>query len=226
MNVGDRLGPYEVLRKIASGGMGEVYEATDVRLKRRVAVKVLTAAPSDSGSRGRILEEARILSRLNHPSICTIHDVGVYNGVPYLVMELLEGTTLRDAVRKQRPSESVALEWAIQFSEALRHAHARGVVHRDIKPENVVITKTGAKLVDFGISGLTTATSESEQKGGTLPYMAPELLRGDRATPQSDLYAFGAVLRELFPDGRTQHVSGSSQVNQLPSNEVLARSRS
>jgi hypothetical protein len=194
---GDRLGPYWIERKLGAGGMGEVYEARDVRLQRRVAVKVLTGVSGDAEVRARILQEARALSRMNHPSICTVHDVGLHEGLPYLVMEVLDGVTLRDAIAKQSPVPfRTAMEWAIPIAEALHAAHQGGVIHRDLKPENIVITRSGVKLVDFGIAALGFQPGDS-RPAGTLPYMSPEQIRGQPATPQSDLFAFGAILFEM-----------------------------
>lgn len=194
---GDRLGPYSIERKLGSGGMGEVYEATDIRLYRRVAIKVLIGIPDDPEVRASMLQEARALSRLNHPHICTVHDVGIHEGIPYLVMELLEGMTLRDAMRKQFPLQlRKTLEWARQIAEAIDAAHRRGVVHRDLKPENIFISRSGVKLVDFGIAALGIQPGD-HGAAGTLPYMSPEQIRREPASPQSDLFAFGAILYEM-----------------------------
>jgi Tol biopolymer transport system component len=197
LNVGQTLGPYRIEGKVAAGGMGEVYRATDLRLKRPVALKVLFRASADGEGPARMLEEARALSRLNHPSICTIHDVGICDGVPYLVMELLEGHTLRDALNRQTPPLATAIEWAISIAEALHAAHHCGVIHRDLKPENIVITRNGPKLVDFGIAALTTKGRHATP-AGTLPYMSPEQVRSEAAGPQSDMFSFGAVLFEML----------------------------
>jgi len=197
LSPGGRLGPYSIERKLGSGGMGEVYEATDLRLRRRVAIKVLTGVADDPDARAHILREARALSRLGHASICTIHDVGMHDGTPYLVMELLEGFTLRAALQKQgRLPVPTAMEWSIQIAEALHAAHQRGVVHRDLKPENIIITRTGAKLIDFGIAALV-AQSAAPHAAGTLPYMSPEQIRREPPGAQSDLFAFGAILYEM-----------------------------
>jgi serine/threonine protein kinase len=198
LRAGDSLGPYRIERRLASGGLGEVYEPTDLRLRRKVAIKVLAAAASDAATRTRILEEARIISRLNHPLICGVYDVGIDDGVPYLVMQLLEGATLRETLQQKLPPPAIALGWSIDIAEALHHAHSAGVVHRDLKPENIVITRTGATLIDFGISALIAVESADSQDAGTLPYMSPEQLQGEPATPLSDLFSFGAILFELL----------------------------
>src|SRR5438132_5079343 len=190
---GTRLGPYEVESLLGSGGMGEVYRARDTRLERIVAVKVLPASLSaEPSSRLRLEREAKSISRLSHPYICTLHDLGHDSGKDYLVMELVEGETLEQRLSKGPLPLEQALRVSIQIAEALAAAHKQGIVHRDLKPGNVMLTKTGAKLMDFGLAKesatapLTSVLAEmaTEQAKitaegtivGTFQYMAPEQL--------------------------------------------------
>jgi Tol biopolymer transport system component/tRNA A-37 threonylcarbamoyl transferase component Bud32 len=208
-----RLGPYEIVSAIGAGGMGEVYKARDTRLDRTVAIKILpehiSAKPQ---ARERFEREARAVSSLNHPHICTLHDIGQQDGIDYLVMEYLEGQTLADRLRKgPLPLEQV-LQYAIQITEALDAAHRHGVIHRDLKPGNIMLTKSGVKLLDFGlakiraaeaaagITALPTQTTPLTAEGtilGTLQYMAPEQLEGVEADARTDIFAFGAVIYEM-----------------------------
>ena len=152
LTAGTRLGPYEVTALIGTGGMGEVYRATDTRLDRTVAIKVLPEhLAADPQRRERFEREAKAVSSLNHSHICTLHDVGEQDGIHYLVMEYVEGDTLQQRLEKGRLSLDQALEYAIQIADALDKAHRQGVVHRDLKPGNIMITKSGTKLLDFGI---------------------------------------------------------------------------
>ncbi len=152
---GTRLGPYEIAAQIGAGGMGEVYRATDTRLDRTVAIKVLPEHLADDPQRRERFErEAKAVSSLNHPHICTLFDVGEQDGVHYLVMELVEGGTLAARLAKGRLPLDQALEYAIQIADALDKAHRQGIVHRDLKPGNVMITKSGTKLLDFGLARL------------------------------------------------------------------------
>jgi Tol biopolymer transport system component len=211
---GTRLGPYEVVAPLGAGGMGEVYRAHDSRLGRDVAIKVL---PSDLSAapeiRARFVREARSISQLNHPHICTLHDVGREGDTDYLVMELVTGETL--AARLQRgpmPTPEV-LRLGAQIADALARAHRAGIVHRDLKPGNVMLSKTGVKLLDFGLARAAgmggtgaaqtvspTVDSPITAEGlilGTLQYMAPEQLEGKEADARSDLWALGCVLYEM-----------------------------
>ena len=223
LSPGVRLGPYEIVTLLGSGGMGEVYRARDTRLERTVAIKVLPEAlAADPQFRTRFDREARTISQLDHPHICALHDVGEQDGVAYLVMQYLEGETL--AARLERtttghpPGSGLAfdraLTIAIEIVSALDKAHRAGVIHRDLKPGNVMLTATGAKLLDFGIaksqapavagSGLsmlpTTPPSLTAQGAiiGTLQYMAPEQLEGKDADARTDIFAFGALVHEMF----------------------------
>jgi len=207
---GTRLGPYEVIAQIDAGGMGEVYKARDARLDRLVAIKVLPPGVADNPlRRDRFDREARIISSLNHPHICTLYDVGHQDGGAYLVMELIDGQTLAERLAKGALPLQQALEYAIQIAEALEAAHRCGIVHRDLKPANVMLTRAGVKLLDFGIAKMTasvaTVSSTLTAEGtlvGTLHYMAPEQLEGRETDARSDIFAFGAVLFEMLTGAR------------------------
>ncbi len=208
-----RLGPYEILAPLGAGGMGEVYRARDTRLKREVAVKVLPASVAGDPERIRRFEqEARAASALNHPNIVTVFDVGTHEGKPFLVTELLEGRTLREALAEKRPGLPAIAGWARKIAAGLSAAHARGIVHRDLKPENIFVTSGGElKLLDFGLAKLTAPDGTALSQAATLPgmtspgmvvgtvgYMSPEQLRGLPLDPRSDLFALGTILHELL----------------------------
>ena len=215
---GHTLGDFRIEKKIGAGGMGEVYAAVDRRLDRRVAIKVLpTRIRLDPALRERFLREARAISQLQHPNICVLHDVGESDGVDFLVMELLEGETLAARIARSRMPYREALTIGAQVGRALAHAHQNGVVHRDVKPGNVMLTRDGAKLLDFGLARFeaqpvdsgTAAPTLSEEPlttagavMGTLQYMSPEQLEGRQATAQSDVFAFGAMLFEMLTGRR------------------------
>jgi len=211
---GTRLGPYEIVSAIGAGGMGEVYRARDARLERTVAIKVLPSHLSSSPEvRQRFEREAKTISALSHPHVCALYDVGNQDGVEYLVMEYLEGETLADRLAKGPLPLEQLLRYGIEMADALDRAHRQGIVHRDLKPGNVMLTKSGVKLLDFGLakamespsakSGLTalpTAAHNLTQEGtvlGTFQYMAPEQLEGKEADARTDIFAFGAVLYEM-----------------------------
>jgi len=208
---GTRFGPYEILAPIGSGGMGEVYKARDTRLDRSVAIKILPSHLSfDKQLRERFDREARMISSISHPHICSLYDVGNENGVDYLVMELLEGTSLADKLSRGALPLDQVLRFGAQIAQALDRAHKAGVVHRDLKPGNVMITKSGAKLLDFGlaklVSGVVTTDAPTEQQKpltqegtilGTFQYMAPEQLEGQQADARTDIFALGCVLYEM-----------------------------
>ncbi len=224
---GRRLGPFEILSSIGAGGMGEVYRARDTRLDRIVAIKVLPTHLADrSELRERFDREARTIASLNHPHICTLHDIGHQDGIDYLVMEYVEGETLAERLQKgPLPLEQV-LQYAIEISDALDKAHRKGVTHRDLKPGNIMLTKTGTKLLDFGLaklrqevapanvslSDLPTAKDPLTAEGaivGTLQYMAPEQLEGNEVDARTDIFSFGAVVYEMATakrafEGKTQ----------------------
>jgi serine/threonine protein kinase/Tol biopolymer transport system component len=212
---GRRLGPYEVHILIGSGGMGEVYRARDTRLNRTVAIKVIPQAlASDPARRQRFEREARAVAALQHPNICTLHDVGHQDGTHYLVMEYLEGETLAARLRKGRLTLDLTLRYGIEVADALDAAHRKGVVHRDLKPGNIFITTHGeAKVLDFGLakldepepvadSSVETATDEKVLTTpgvamGTAPYMSPEQARGEDLDARTDIFSLGAVLYEM-----------------------------
>jgi eukaryotic-like serine/threonine-protein kinase len=212
---GRRLGPYEILSAIGAGGMGEVYRARDTRLDRIVAIKVLPTHLADRAElRERFEREAKTIACLNHPHICTLYDTGHQDEIDYLVMEYLEGETLAQRlVKGPLPLEQV-LQYAIEISDALDKAHRKGVTHRDLKPGNIMLTKTGTKLLDFGLaklkqevapanvplSDLPTANDPLTAQGtivGTLQYMAPEQLEGKEVDARTDIFAFGVVVYEM-----------------------------
>ena len=166
LSAGAKLGPYEILEPIGAGGMGEVYKATDTRLERTVAIKVLPSHVSDHPQvRERFEREARTISQLNHPHICTLHDVGRENGVDFLVMEHIEGETVAERLQKGPLPVEEALKHAIEIADALDKAHRQGVVHRDLKPGNIMLTKSGAKLLDFGLAKTGVAGSGPDLSG-------------------------------------------------------------
>jgi len=215
---GVKLGPYEILSPLGAGGMGEVYRARDTRLDRVVAVKVLpTDLAATAELKARFEREAKAVSALSHPHICALYDVGSEGGVEYLVMEYLEGETLEDRIGKGALPVEQVLKFGIQIADALERAHRQGIVHRDLKPGNVMLTRSGVKLLDFGLaksvaplgelrgdapSSLPTAAGPSRltERGtimGTFQYMAPEQLEGKDADARTDIFALGAVLYEM-----------------------------
>src|SRR5438270_5865554 len=211
---GTRLGPYEVVAPVGAGGMGEVYRGTDTRLDRVVALKILPSHLSSNAEvRERFDREARAISSLSHPNICTLYDVGHHEGTDYLVMEFVEGEPLDERLKKGPLPLDQVLRYGIEIADALDKAHRHGIVHRDLKPSNIMITKSGAKLLDFGLakiamrespvvqlSHLPTAQRQLTQEGtilGTFQYMAPEQLEGLEADARTDIFAFGNVLYEM-----------------------------
>src|SRR6266853_971858 len=191
---GTKLGPYEIVAQLGAGGMGEVYRARDTRLERDVAVKVLPASlASDANLRQRLEREAKAVSKLSHPHICTLHDIGHQDGVDFLVMELVEGETVEQRLMKGPLPPDQVLRIAAQIADALAKAHKLGFVHRDLKPANIMLTKNGAKLMDFG---LAKQTSEG-MLVGTFQYMAPEQLEGKEADARADIFALGELIYEM-----------------------------
>jgi Tol biopolymer transport system component len=216
---GTRLGPYQVVEPIGAGGMGEVYRAHDTRLGRDVAVKVLAGdVANDTERRSRFEREARAVAALDHPHICGIYDVGTADGTHYLVMPLLDGQTLAARLERGALPLDQALTIATEIADALDKAHRHGIVHRDLKPANVMLTRSGARLLDFGLAKLrgpggpvamsgthTAATEAGTARGtilGTLHYMAPEQVEGKDADARSDIWALGAVLYEMVSGDR------------------------
>ena len=236
---GTKLGPYEIVSPLGAGGMGEVYRAKDTRLDRTVAIKVLPShLSSDLELKQRMEREARAISALQHTNICTLHDIGAQDGTDFLVMEYLEGQTLADRLTKGALPLDQVLKIGTEIGLALDKAHQQGIVHRDLKPANIMLTKGGAKLMDFGlakpeitvaptaigpstpsmptmtIAALTSATSPLTQKGsivGTFQYIAPEVLQGAEADARSDIFSFGCVLYEMVTGRRA--FEGKSQLS-------------
>ncbi len=212
---GTKLGPYEIIAPLGAGGMGEVYRARDARLGREVAIKVLPSQLSQNHDlRARFEREAKAISGLQHPNICVLYDVGRQDEVDFLVMEYLEGETLAARIKKGPIPLDDALKIAIAVASALGAAHRKGIVHRDLKPGNIMLTDTGAKLLDFGLAKyeqsvaaneqtMTTLLTGDAQVVGTLPYMSPEQLDGKETDARSDIFAFGAVLYEILTGRRT-----------------------
>ena len=214
LGAGTKLGPYEIVAPLGAGGMGEVYRARDTRLERDVAIKVLPAGlSSDPSLKQRLEREAKAVSKLSHPHICALYDIGSQDGADYLVMELLEGETLEQRLmRGPLPSEQT-IRYGAQIADALSQAHKLGITHRDLKPSNVMLTKSGAKLMDFGLakqfgpatlaSTLTEMTAEQAKltvEGtivGTFQYMAPEQLEGKEADARTDIFALGELIYEM-----------------------------
>ena len=240
---GTVLGPYRIDGFIGAGGMGEVFHATDTRLNRRVALKLLpTGAALDEQMRARLRREATAVAALAHPHICTLYDVGSHDHVDFLVMEYLDGDTLAARLEGGRMPFDEAITHAVAIASALDHAHRQGIVHRDLKPANIMLTSSGAKLLDFGLAkrdvsrphgpavvqlGQTGSDDASlTQDGdiiGTLMYMAPEQIEGHRADTKSDLFSFGAVLFEMlsgspaFAGDSTSHVRAAILEHEPPS---------
>jgi len=236
---GVKLGPYEILSPLGAGGMGEVYRARDTRLERTVAIKIISENLNSNGElKQRFEREARAISKLQHPHICVLHDVGSHNGTSYLVMEYLEGETLAERLCKGPLPLDQLLKIGIEIGDALDKAHRSGIMHRDLKPANIMLTKSGAKLMDFGLArGLAAPASAaaSTQSGmpsftatptltnpvspltgegtivGTLNYMSPEQIEGKEADSRSDIFAFGAVLYEMATGKRA--FEGKSQIS-------------
>ncbi|MGA8488973.1 MAG: protein kinase [Terriglobales bacterium] len=234
---GTKLGPYEIQSELGAGGMGEVYRARDTRLDRQVAIKVLAGHLSSSPElKQRMEREARAISSLNHPHICQLYDIGSQDGTDYLVMEFLEGETVAERLRKGALPLSEVLKVGAEVAEALEIAHRAGIVHRDLKPANIMLTKSGAKLMDFGLAkpfGMTASasgaapsfTAVATMTGlspasplttagsivGTIQYMSPEQIEGKDADARSDIFALGAVLYEMATGKRA--FEGKSQIS-------------
>jgi serine/threonine protein kinase/Tol biopolymer transport system component len=227
LSAGSRLGPYEIVSALGAGGMGEVYRARDTRLERTVAIKVLPEHLSASPeSRQRFEREARTISRLSHPHICALYDIGRHDDIEYLVMEYLEGQTLADRLAKGRLTLEQTLTCGMEIADALDKAHRQGIVHRDLKPGNAMLTRSGVKLLDFGLAkamepatptaGLTALPTREAltQEGtilGTTQYMSPEQLEGKDADARTDIFALGATLYEMATGKKA--FTGSTQAS-------------
>ncbi len=206
---GTELGPYRIEARIGAGGMGEVFRAADTRLHRTVAIKILLRDQvADPARKRRFLQEARAVSALNHPHICALYDIGSQDGIDFLVLEWLEGETLEARLRKGPLPAAQFFEYAAQVADALDQAHQRGLIHRDLKPANIMLTKSGAKLLDFGLAKTVRAAAATDARTvtslteagailGTFQYMAPEQLQGKDADARADIFALGAVLYEM-----------------------------
>ncbi len=237
-SAGNRLGPYEIIAPLGAGGMGEVYRARDQRLERTVAIKVLPSHMSDDSElKQRLVREAKTISQLNHPNICALYDVGQEGVTDYLVMEFLEGESLAERIKRGPLPLKELIAIGCEIADALDRAHRAGIVHRDLKPGNVMLTKSGTKLLDFGLaksalmgasagsgsapllSAAMTMTSASPNYSpltrqgtlvGTVQYMSPEQIQGGEADARSDIFAFGAVLYEMATGKRP--FDGKSQI--------------
>ena len=230
LEAGKKLGPYEIQSLLGEGGMGEVYRARDTRLERTVAIKILPKEMSaDATRKQRFEREAKTISSLNHPHICVLHDIGSQDGVDYLVMECVEGESLAKRLEKGPLPLDQVLKIGSQIADALDKAHRAGIVHRDLKPGNIMLTPTGAKLLDFGlaklaaplVSGMTltaaatpTPTTPVTQEGtivGTFQYMSPEQIEGKEVDGRSDIFSLGAVLYEMVTGQKA--FQGKSQLS-------------
>src|SRR5712692_3859298 len=210
--IGQTLGHYRILEKVAAGGMGVVYRARDEQLDRDVALKVLPPGTlSDDTARRHFRKEAMALAKLNHPNIETVYEFGTQDGMDFLVMEYVPGKTLADRLTRGTIPEKEVVAIGIQIAAALEEAHERGIVHRDLKPANIAITAKGrAKILDFGLArllrpveeGTTDILTDSQAAAGTLPYMPPEQLTGETVDARADIYTIGAVLYEMATDRR------------------------
>ena len=237
---GRHLGPYEIVTAIGAGGMGEVYKARDTRLNRTVAVKVLPPHFSENSEMKRRFErEAQTLASLSHPHICPIFDIGQKDGVDYLVMEYLEGQTVAQRLEKSALPLDEALKIGTEIADALDKAHRQGITHRDLKPANVMLTKSGSKLMDFGLAKLRQPQSMSSFSSmptnmgvtaqgtilGTLQYMSPEQLEGNEADARADIFAFGAVIYEMVTGKKAfEGKSQASLISAIMSSEPMAMS--
>src|SRR5215831_18160666 len=214
--IGKTISHYLIEAQLGEGGMGVVYLARDLTLNRNAAVKFLSSRVADESRRHRFQQEAQTASSLNHPNIVSVYEAGTDDGVQYLITEFIDGYTLGDWVRRERPGVRQIVDIAISLGDALACAHQAGIVHRDIKPQNILISKQGfAKLVDFGLAKMIEPESGAEDETrsidaqtrpgvvmGTVPYMAPEQICGKQADSRSDAFSFGVVLYEALTGAR------------------------
>src|SRR5262245_43720339 len=239
--IGRTLSHYRIVGEVGGGGMGVVFRAEDTTLGRTVAIKMLPASGSDRRQAERLRREARAASALNHPNICTVHEIGHdETGQPFIVMELLEGQNLRNAIGGKPIDTARLIELALEIVDALRIAHAKGIVHRDVKPSNIFLMTNGhAKILDFGLAkfetpsraaasgaGASTITDTQSLTGdgvtvGTIAYMSPEQVRGEPLDPRTDLFSIGLVLYEMATgrpafSGSTSGVIAEAILNREP----------
>ncbi|MCI0617949.1 protein kinase, partial [bacterium] len=230
LQVGIRLGPYEIQAAIGAGGMGEVYRAKDTRLDRTVAIKIIPSHLSNNSDlKQRFEREARTISSLNHPNICALYDIGNQDGIDFLVMEFLDGETLAERLSKGSLPLDQVFRYGIQIADALDKAHKQGIIHRDLKPGNIMLTKSGIKLLDFGLAKLQAAAAQPLLSGvsalptehhdltaegtilGTIQYMSPEQLETKETDARTDIFALGTILYEMAT--RKKAFSGRSQAS-------------
>jgi serine/threonine protein kinase len=225
--IGQTISHYRIIGKLGAGGMGEVYLAEDEQLDRKVAIKFLPAeVATDERAKQRLIREAKTAATLDHPNICAIYEVSQEDGYSFIVLQYVEGETLAERLRNKVPDLREALAIAAQVADALREAHARGIVHRDIKPENIMLTTRGqVKVLDFGlakvlrdpdlIEGNTETETMLSAPGmimGTVPYMSPEQVRGEELDSRSDIFSFGTVLYELFSGRRPFEAKSAAEI--------------
>jgi serine/threonine protein kinase len=198
--IGQTISHYRILEKLGEGGMGVVYKAEDTKLKRSVALKFLPRGlEAHEPERARFVQEAQAASALNHPNVCTIYDIADQDGQQFIVMEFVDGKTLRQVIPVQKMQDAVG--YAIQIGEALQEANSKGVVHRDIKTDNIMVnTKNQVKVMDFGLAKLkgSLKLTKTSSTVGTLAYMAPEQIQGEEVDARSDIFSFGVVLYEML----------------------------
>ncbi len=241
LSSGMKLGHYEIRSKLGAGGMGEVYLAEDTQLGRKVAIKVLLSeSTTDEQARKRLIREARAAAKLDHPNICTIHEVGEEDGRSFIVMQYIEGETLAARIARKPLELSEALDQAIQMAHALAEAHSRDLIHRDIKPQNIMLTVPGeAKVMDFGLAKVIRDRSLTESEAvtetlltdpggvvGTIPYMSPEQVQGEVIDARSDVFSFGAVLYEMVSSHKPFEADNSAAlISAILSREPLPLTR-
>ncbi|MGF1669934.1 MAG: serine/threonine-protein kinase, partial [Balneolaceae bacterium] len=205
--IGRRIGHYQILRKLGSGGMGVVYKARDTKLDRDVALKFLPSRlVTGDKEKERCRREAKAAAALNHPNICTIHNVDEYDDNPFIVMEYIDGSTLRDVLKSEIPEPSVVLDYAAQMADALHKAHGAGIIHRDIKPANIMITDEGlVKILDFGIAKTLQGSAAESTIMGSPAYMSPEQALGEEVDHRTDIWSLGVIIYEMITGKKPYH---------------------